>query len=197
MNCYLTLKDLLDSTPSSKLDSEHIINARCVRVLTKFIFPFSGQNKSQWIYKPSWTMRSNLSLGHFVTMASLKTLFDLSSGIKFLTSVKLNLIQRCPVYLRLPWLGDISDWFFNQISVCVRKCYFPSNLCVVFRTRIVLASSRKDVLPPKKLFFVLFFYMCLRMRTNQRLNSRIKQRVPTKIRPTKQHIRVFHCKNIS
>ena len=38
-------------------------------------------------------MRLNLSLGHFVTMASLKTLFNLSSGIKFLTSVKSNLIQ--------------------------------------------------------------------------------------------------------
>ena len=38
-------------------------------------------------------MKSNLSLGHFVTVPSMKTLFDLSSGIKFQTSVKLKLIQ--------------------------------------------------------------------------------------------------------
>ena len=82
------------------------------------------------------------TIGHFVIMASLKSLFNLSSGIKFLTSVKLNLIlsRGVPVYLRLPWFGDISDRFANQISACVHKCYFSSNLTV-------LTSGRKDVLP--------------------------------------------------
>ena len=48
--------------------------------------------------------------------------------------IKPDSVQRCSVYLRLLWLGDISDRFANQISACVRKCYFSSNLYVVFRT---------------------------------------------------------------
>ena len=50
-------------------------------------------------------------------------------------------VQRCPVYLRLPWLGDVCDRFAIQISACVHKCYFSSNLRVVFPTRAVLTSS--------------------------------------------------------
>ena len=60
---------------------------------------------------------------------------------------KLVSAQKRPVYLRLPWLGDIGDRFPNQISARVRKCCFFSNLRVVFRTRTVLPSRQKDVLP--------------------------------------------------
>ena len=95
--------------------------------------------------------------------------------------------QKCPVYLRLPWLGDISDRFANQISACVRKCYFSSNFRVVFRTRTVLPSGRKDVLPPRQHSSALIYsFLCVCglqyiERTNQRLDARIKH-VPTKIR---------------
>ena len=60
---------------------------------------------------------------------------------------KIASAQRCPVYLRLPWLGEISDRFADQISACIRRCYFASNLHVVYRTRTVLPSGRKDVPP--------------------------------------------------
>ena len=40
--------DLMDN-----LDSDHIIDARCVRVLIRLIFSFLGQNKSQQMYKPA------------------------------------------------------------------------------------------------------------------------------------------------
>ena len=56
--------------------------------------------------------------------------------------------QRRPVNLRLPWLGEIRDLFADQISSCTRRCYFASNLRVVYRTRTVLPSGRKDVLQP-------------------------------------------------
>ena len=51
-------KPLLQSVPltnltsSSNLVSEHIINARCVRVLIRFIFCFFEENESQRMYKP-------------------------------------------------------------------------------------------------------------------------------------------------
>ena len=55
--------------------------------------------------------------------------------------------QTYSVYLRLTWLGQISDCFADQISACIR-CYFASNLRVVYCTRTVLTSGRKDVVTP-------------------------------------------------
>ena len=81
-------------------------------------------------------MRSNLSLGHFVTMTSLKTLFDQSSGIKFLTSIKLNLIpSRGALYisgcLGLVILG--IDLPTGSLLVYVSAIFLPT--CVCFSTR--------------------------------------------------------------
>ena len=67
------------------------------------------------------------------------------------SKIKHDSVQSGSVCLRLPWIGDISDTFANQISACVRRCYFFSNLRVVFRTRIVLTSGRKDILPNKNI----------------------------------------------
>ena len=63
------------------------------------------------------------------------------------SKIKPDSVQRCPVYLWLPWLSDISDKFVNQISTCVRKCYFSFNLRVVFHTWTVWTSGWNDVLP--------------------------------------------------
>ena len=63
------------------------------------------------------------------------------------SKIKPDFVLRCPVYLRLPWLGDISDTFANQIFAYVCKWCFSSNLRVVFHTRTVLTSGRKDILP--------------------------------------------------
>ena len=68
--------------------------------------------------------------------------------ISHFSKIKPDSVQRCPVYLRLPWLGDTSDKFANQISACVRKCYFFSNLYAVFCMWTVLRSGQKDVFPP-------------------------------------------------
>ena len=50
--------------------------------------------------------------------------------------------QRCPVYSKLPWLGEISDQFADQISASIQRCYFASNLRVVYCTRTDLPSGR-------------------------------------------------------
>ena len=88
--------------------------------------------------------------------------------------------QRCPVYLRLPRLGEISDRFADQISACIRRCYFASNLRVVYRTRTVLPSGRKDA-PPQHSSASIYSFRCTcglqyTGKTGQGLN------VPTKIR---------------
>ena len=62
--------------------------------------------------------------------------------------IKPAMVEKCPVYLRLPWLGDISDSFSRQISRSVQDCYYSSNLRVVFKTKPILVPNGKDVLPP-------------------------------------------------
>ena len=69
--------------------------------------------------------------------------------IKLLTFTRQKLLLARNVLLISGYFGwVISDRFANQISACVRKCYFSSNLRVVFRTRTVLSSGQKDVLLP-------------------------------------------------
>ena len=86
--------------------------------------------------------------------------------------------QKCPIYLRLHWLGDISDCFAYQISACVRKFYFSSNLCVVFRTRTALPSERCSPHPQHSSALIYSFGCVCGLkyigRTNQRLDARIK-----------------------
>ena len=43
---------VLNSTSLSNLHSEHILSARCVRGLIRFVFGFFGQNESQRMYEP-------------------------------------------------------------------------------------------------------------------------------------------------
>ena len=60
---------------------------------------------------------------------------------------KVTSAQKCPVYLRLPWLSDISDHFANQISACVRKCFLP--ICVLcFAPVLFCPLVRKMFSPP-------------------------------------------------
>ena len=55
--------------------------------------------------------------------------------------------QKCPVYLKLPWIGKISLKFESQIKSAAKKCYGAIDLCIFFSTRKLLPASHKDALP--------------------------------------------------
>ena len=95
------------------------------------------------------------------------------------SKIKLDSVQRCTVYLRLLWIGDINDRFANHIFACVRKCYFSSNQRVVFRTWTVLKSGRKDAPHHQYSGSMIYSFICVCGlqcigRTNKRLDSKIK-----------------------
>ena len=95
------------------------------------------------------------------------------------SKIKPNSVQRYPIYLRLSWLGDISDKFANQISAYVLKCYFSS-------THGLFSHLVEKTFFPQhsRSLIYSFTYVCRLqyiLRTNQCLDSRIKH-VPTKIR---------------
>ena len=57
-------------------------------------------------------------------------------------------VNKCPVYLRLPYIGSRGERFAKSITMAVGKFYFSAAVRVIFQTRTASVSMRKDVLPP-------------------------------------------------
>ena len=58
--------------------------------------------------------------------------------------------QNCPVYLILPWIGNISLKFEEQVKSDVQNCFSAVEPRVVFQTRKILPSIHKDAVPITK-----------------------------------------------
>ena len=95
--------------------------------------------------------------------------------------------RRCPIYLRLPWIGTCaSKGFERQVQRAVRQAYYACELHVVFTSRHMFRSTIKDRLPTQQLSNVIYLFRCRCDRryvgkTTQHLMWRIKQHVPTGI----------------
>ena len=57
-------------------------------------------------------------------------------------------VNRCPVYLRLPYIGSRGERLAKSITTAVGRCDFSAAVRVIFQTRTAFVSMRKDVLPP-------------------------------------------------
>ena len=94
--------------------------------------------------------------------------------------------KKCPVYLHLPWLGNVSLRYEMQIKIAVKRCYFAVKPCIVYTTRQLLPVAKKDVLPTFHQSNIVYQFRChcdsrYVGRTSQRLQQRIKQHVPKTI----------------
>lgn len=103
--------------------------------------------------------------------------------------VQLATVQRCHVYLRFPWLCNISDRCAKRVSLTV-LCYYAADTHVFFTAEPVLPSLRKVVLPPRHNSSLIYSLKCrcglhYIRRTTQRLDVRIRHRVTTVIRNLK------------
>ena len=90
------------------------------------------------------------------------------------------------VYLHVPWLGNVSTRFEKQITTAVKRCYFAVEPRVVFTTRQLLPTTKKDVLPSHHSSNLIYEFKChcdsrCVGRTSQRLQERIKQHIPKSI----------------
>ena len=100
--------------------------------------------------------------------------------------------EKCPVYLKMPWVGDVSLKYENQIKKAINFCFHTVNPRVVYNTRVILPSIQKDCVPTHQKSLVVYEFSCRCEaryvgRTTERLEDRIKQHVPTSIRK-KTHI---------
>ena len=95
--------------------------------------------------------------------------------------------KKCPVYLKLPWIGNISGKFEKQVKSNVQNCFRAVDPRVIFQTRKILPSIYKDAVPITHQSMVVYQYVCrcdcrYVGRTSLRLQDRINQHIPKPIR---------------
>ena len=77
-----------------------------------------------------------------------------------LNSNSVHTVEKCPVYLHIPWIGNVSMKFEKQITFAVKHCFFSVELRVIFNTRQLLPVTKKDVLPSHHHSNVIYQFMC-------------------------------------
>ena len=55
--------------------------------------------------------------------------------------------EKCPVYLKLPWICYVSSKFENQINKAITSYFYAVKPRVVYNTRLMLPSAKKDSVP--------------------------------------------------
>ena len=64
-----------------------------------------------------------------------------------LNSNLVHTVKKCPLYLHIPWIGNVSMKFEKQIMSAVKRCFFSVEPRVIFNTRQLFPAIKKDVLP--------------------------------------------------
>ena len=55
--------------------------------------------------------------------------------------------EKCPVYLRVPWIGEPSTNLKKDVKTAVKSRYGSVNTRLVLTSKRMLPVARKDVLP--------------------------------------------------
>ena len=91
--------------------------------------------------------------------------------------------EKCPLYLKVPWIGKASIGLEKNVKAAVESCYGSVTTRVAFTSKRMLPVARKDVLPTTLKSSVVYEYSChcdsrYVGGISQRLQDRIKQHVP-------------------
>ena len=97
--------------------------------------------------------------------------------------------KKALVYLKLPYIGSISEKFGTAINNAVSKCFDSVTLRVHLVSRPMLKTATKDVLPTNRQSSVLYRFTCscdssYIGKTSRRLQDRINEHVPPNVRKT-------------
>ena len=82
--------------------------------------------------------------------------------------------EKCPVYLKLPWIGNVSSKFEKQIYKDITSCFYAVKPRVVYNTRVILPSAKKDRVPTTQKSCVVYEFLC---RCEARYLGRTTQRL--------------------
>ena len=102
--------------------------------------------------------------------------------------------EKCPVYLKLPWIGNVSSKFENQTNKAITSCFYAVKPYVVYSSRVMLPSAKKDSAPTTQKNCVAYEFSCrCEARyvgsTTQKPADRIILHVPTSIRKKSDNVR--------
>ena len=108
--------------------------------------------------------------------------------------------RKCSVYLKLPWIGNISLKFEKQVKSKVQNCFSAVEPRVIFQIRKILPSINKDAVPTTQQSLVVYQYVCrcdcrYVGRTPLRLQEKINQHIPKSIRNKEKPTRVLPQQN--
>ena len=113
---------------------------------------------------------------HAINLAFKRKLQQLNSN-------PVHTVEKCPVYLHIPWIGNVSMKFEKQITSAVKRCFSSSNHVLFLTPDSSYQQLRKTCYLPI-LTTMLFTSLCATAivgryvgRTSQRLEERIKQHV--------------------
>ena len=94
--------------------------------------------------------------------------------------------SKCPVYVRLPWIGSPSQLIADKVSSSVTCGYNAAMIQTIFTTQSAFRSIHKDVLPIFQQSNLIYKFQCHCNVTciwhdSQWLEVRVKQHVPRDI----------------
>ena len=69
-------------------------------------------------------------------------------------------VEKCPVYLHIPWIQNVLMKLEKQIMSAVKRCFFSVEPRVIFTTRQLLPVTNKDVLPFHHHSDVIYQFVC-------------------------------------
>ena len=97
-----------------------------------------------------------------------------------------HMVEKCAVYLHIPWIGNVLMKFEKQITSAVKCCFFSVKPRVIFNTQQLFPAIKKNVLPSHHHNNVIYQFVChcdsrYIGHMSQHLEEQIKQHVPRSI----------------
>ena len=104
------------------------------------------------------------------------------------------------MYLKLPWIGNISRKFEKQVKSNIQNCFRAVDPRVILQTRKILPLIYKDTVPITHQSMVVYQYVChcdcrYVGLTSLRLQDRINQHIPKSIRNKENPTKVLPKRN--
>ena len=91
--------------------------------------------------------------------------------------------QRCPIPIKLPFLGTASSKCEKELKVLTHQCFFAVEPRVIFTSKPILSHVLKDHIPTEDTSLVIYQFECCCEsnyvgKTRRRLIDRMKEHIP-------------------
>ena len=90
---------------------------------------------------------------------------------------------KCPVPIKLPFLGSTSSKYERELKVLTRQCFYAVEPRIIFTSKPIFSHVHKDRIPMKDNSLVIYQFQCSCEKnyvgkTKRRLVDRMKEHIP-------------------